>query len=63
MPVDVVHSKGTTTSTVNMRKQGGQWVPLGVYSFAAGTAGSVLIRGGHTNGYVVADAVRFAPAP
>ena len=63
VPVDVVHSTGTATSTVNMRAQGGQWVPLGTYSFAAGKAGSVLIRGGHTNGYVVADAVRFAPAP
>jgi ribulose 1,5-bisphosphate synthetase/thiazole synthase len=62
VPVDVVHSTGTATRTVNMRQQGGQWVSLGTYSFLAGKKGSVLIRGGHTNGYVIADAVRFAPA-
>lgn len=41
---------------------GGQWVPLGTYSFAAGTGGSLLIRTELTNGYVVADAVRFVRA-
>ncbi|MFI5914141.1 FAD-dependent oxidoreductase [Dactylosporangium sp. NPDC051541] len=62
VPVDIVHSDGTTTRTVDQRASGGTWVPLGTYSFAAGTTGSVLIRTDHTEGYVIADAVRFAPA-
>ncbi|MEV6104260.1 FAD-dependent oxidoreductase [Streptomyces sp. NPDC051940] len=62
VPVDIVHAGGTTTKTVNQRLQGGQWVSLGSYSFAAGTTGSVLIRTSGTNGYVIADAVRFTPS-
>ncbi|MEU7840141.1 hypothetical protein AB0B39_04135 [Micromonospora sp. NPDC049114] len=38
------------------------WVPLGTYPFTAGSDGSVLIRTENTDGYVVADAVRFVPA-
>ncbi len=59
VPVDVVHSGGITTRTVDQRVSGGQWVSLGSYSFAAGTAGSVLLRTENTDGYVVADAARF----
>ncbi|SCE75007.1 FAD dependent oxidoreductase [Micromonospora echinospora] len=62
VPVDVVHGGGVTTRTVDQRGSGGQWVPLGTYAFAAGTAGSVLIRTEGTDGYVVADAARFVPA-
>jgi hypothetical protein len=41
-----------------------QWVTLNTYAFTAGTAGNVVFRtkhanGTNTNGYVVADAVRF----
>ncbi|GIH01967.1 xanthan lyase [Rhizocola hellebori] len=59
VPVDVVHSGGITTRTVDQRVSGGQWVSLGSYSFSAGSAGSVLLRTENTNGYVIADAVRF----
>lgn len=59
VPVDVEHAAGVATSTVDQRGQGGQWVPVGTYAFAAGTAGSVLIRTEGTDGYVVADAARF----
>jgi hypothetical protein len=62
VPVDLVHSGGTTTRTVDQRVSGGQWVSLGTFTFAAGSAGSVLIRTESTTGYVVADAVRFVPA-
>ncbi|MBW4705275.1 FAD-dependent oxidoreductase [Micromonospora sp. RL09-050-HVF-A] len=62
VPVDVVHGGGVTTRVVDQRASGGQWVSLGTYQFPAGTAGSVLIRTEGTDGYVVADAVRFLPA-
>ncbi|MFK3979103.1 FAD-dependent oxidoreductase [Micromonospora sp. NPDC050397] len=61
VPVEIVHSGGIATRTVDQRTSGGQWVPLGTYPFTAGTAGSVLIRTENTNGYVVADAARFLP--
>ncbi len=59
VPVDVIHAGGTATSVVNQRVNGGAWISLGVRSFAAGTGGSVLIRTTDTNGFVIADAVRF----
>jgi hypothetical protein len=62
VPVDIVHRDGTTTRTVDQRADGGQWVSLGVFRFAAGTSGRVLIRTDHADGLVIADAVRFAPA-
>jgi hypothetical protein len=62
VPVDVVHRGGTTTRTVDQRADGGEWVSLGVFPFAAGATGSVLIRHGNAGGLVIADAVRFVPA-
>ncbi|GAA1954417.1 FAD-dependent oxidoreductase [Microbacterium deminutum] len=62
VPVDIFHGNGMTTQTVDQRVSGGQWVSLGSYPFAAGTAGSVLIRTDATNGYVIADAARFVLA-
>ncbi|GGL87372.1 FAD-dependent oxidoreductase [Micromonospora yangpuensis] len=62
VPVDITHDGGTTTTVVDQRGSGGQWVALGTYAFPAGTAGSVLIRTDATDGYVVADAARFVPA-
>ncbi|MEV6345209.1 FAD-dependent oxidoreductase [Actinoplanes sp. NPDC051851] len=62
VPVDVIHSAGTVTRTVDQRTSGGEWVPLGTWTFRKGTAGSVLIRTTGTTGYVVADAVLFTPA-
>ncbi len=59
VPIDIVSASGTTTVVVNQQLTGSQWVSLGTYSFNAGTTGSVLIRTTGTNGYVVADAVRF----
>ncbi|MET8525428.1 FAD-dependent oxidoreductase [Micromonospora sp. NPDC005172] len=62
VPVDITYSGGVTTRTVDQRQSGGQWVALGTYPFTAGSDGSVLIRTENTDGYVVADAVRFVPA-
>ena len=63
VPVDVVYSGGTRTVRINERTKGSQWVVLGTNTFAAGTNGYVKIRtDGTTNGYVIADAVKFKPA-
>ena len=61
VPVDVIHRGGTTTRTVDQRADGGRWVSLGVFPFAAGTSGGVLIRADRADGLVIADAVRFSP--
>jgi hypothetical protein len=58
VPVDIVHNGGTDTVIVNQNSNGGQWVLLGTYDLAPGAA-SVVIRTTGTNGYVIADAVRF----
>ena len=43
----------------NEQTQGGVWVLLGTFTFDASTGGNVTIRTTGTNGYVIADAVRF----
>jgi hypothetical protein len=58
-PIDVVHSAGTTTFTANQWYEGSEWVPVGVFNFAAGATGSVVVRNDGANGYVIADAVKF----
>lgn len=64
VPIDVVHSDGTTTLRISERSGGGTWVSLGTFSFLQSNA-EVVLRTDATDGYVVADAVRFllrAPA-
>jgi hypothetical protein len=63
VPVDIVYNGGSTTVTVNQQVNGGQWNLLGTFSFAAGSTGYVRIRNTGTSGYVIADAVRWVPAP
>ena len=58
-PVDIYHNGVTTTVYVNQRINGQQWYSLGTYNFSAGTSGWVKIRTNATDGYVIADAVRF----
>ncbi len=63
VPVEIRHSGGTDTKTVNQQSNGGQWNLLGTYAFNAGTSptlGSVTIRNTGTNGYIIADAVSFS---
>lgn len=62
VPVDIAYAGGLITRTVDQRQAGGQWVALGTYPFTAGSDGSVLIRTEETDGFVVADAVRFVRA-
>ena len=59
VPVDIVHKSGTATVSVNQRINGGQWNLLGTYTFETGTSGHVLVRTTGTDGYVIADAVKF----
>lgn len=63
VPIDIVHAAGTSTVVVNQRLNDAQWFSLGTYTFNAGTSGSALIRTTLTNGYVIADAVRFMQVP
>jgi hypothetical protein len=62
VPVDIISPAGTTTVIVDETQQGGQWVPLLVTNFNAGTSGKVRVRTTGTTGFVVADAVQFVPA-
>jgi hypothetical protein len=59
VPFTIVASQTSTTVLQNQRVNGGQWVLLGTYTFAAGSSGYVQIGTAGTNGYVVADAVKL----
>ncbi len=61
VPVTVQYSGGTAGLTVDQTANGGTWNLLGTWDFAAGTAGSVVLAAADGVGYVIADAVRFAP--
>jgi hypothetical protein len=60
--IDIQHAGGNTTINVNQQTNGGSWISLGNYAFAAGTDGRVVIRKDDAIGFVIADAVRFLPA-
>ncbi len=63
VPIDIVSANGpVSTVTVNQQLNGGQWNLLGVYDLAVVTA-EATIRTTGTNGYVIADAMRFKPVP
>ncbi len=54
------HSGGTAVVSVNQQQFGGEWQPLGNFSFDAGDA--VIQLTDQANGYVIADAVMLVPA-
>lgn len=58
VPVTIATAAGPVVVTVN-EQNAGDWVLLGTYAFNAGVSGTVTIGTTGTNGYVVADAVRF----
>jgi beta-glucanase (GH16 family) len=63
VPIDILESNGVvSTVTVNQQLKGGQWNLLGVYDLAVLTA-EATIRTTGTNGYVIADGLRFKPVP
>ena len=57
----VHHSGGVSKVRVSQRRPGGQWSFLGLFHFAAGTAGKVVLsnEGNDSSKVVIADAVRF----
>jgi hypothetical protein len=59
-PHTINYNGGSTTVLVNRQGPtgGGYWFSLGVFNFAPGTSGSVVLTN-NANGVVVADAVRF----
>ena len=61
VPITITHGGGTTNFTVNQRANGSIWYPVGVYTFASNTTGTVLIETTGTDGFVIADAVMWLP--
>ena len=59
VPVAIQHASGTASVPVNQRTNGNTWALLGTHSFSAGNLGSVTVGTTGTDGYVIADAVRF----
>ena len=57
-PFSVAHADGSTIVRVDQTLGGSRWQSLGVYRFDEGSASVALTD--DANGYVVADAVRFA---
>lgn len=49
----------TSTTLVDQRSSGGQWVSMGTFAFHAGNAGCVTMSTESTDGYVIADAAMF----
>ena len=60
VPITVQHSEGTVTVNVDQRINGGKWVLLGTYTFAAGKTGFVEMK--DSNGLACADAIKLVPA-
>lgn len=58
--VNTIHG-AVSADPLNQREDGGVWNSIGVYEFAAGASGSVTLSNAGTNGYVIADAVKFKP--
>jgi hypothetical protein len=62
--VTVNFASGAQQFTVNQRANGGNWLLLGSFPFAAGTTGNVTISNTGANGNVIVDAVKFVtPSP
>jgi hypothetical protein len=56
----VRHADGATTLQANLRENTARWNRLGVFRFAKGTPG-VVVLAGDADGNLLADAVRFVP--
>lgn len=59
-PVEIRAADGIHRVTVDLRSRRGEWVRLGLYTFKAGRAGSILFSN-RADGNVLADAVKLVP--
>ena len=60
VPVDIKLADGsTTTHGVNQRENHATWVDIGTYNLSAANATVTIRRTSTTNGYVIADGVKF----
>lgn len=57
----IQHTGGSDTYFVNEQDAGGQWIPLAVHEFAAGSSGYVELNDNASNDFVIADAIKFVP--
>ncbi len=55
----VNHAGGAQTVLQSQRTGGGTWVKIGTWTFNHGTGGSVVLDNTSTDGFVIADAIRF----
>ncbi len=55
----VHHAGGIAPILVNQRVDSGTWVKIGTWNFNNGSGGYVVLDNGSTDGFVIADAVRF----
>jgi hypothetical protein len=58
VPVQVIHRDGRTMLSLDQRRSGGQWNPLGEFEFASGSEAKIIIGTEGAGGHVQADAVR-----
>lgn len=58
-PVAITHAGGDDVIPQDMRSNGGMWMPLGTFPFAADGAEGVTVSTAGADGLVIADAVRF----
>ncbi|MGE9268816.1 MAG: FAD-dependent oxidoreductase, partial [Verrucomicrobiales bacterium] len=59
IPLTITHADGSEKITLNQQEEGRGWQSLGTWNFEKGRSGSLLIETTGTQGYVIADAVRF----
>lgn len=66
-PVVVNYNGGSTTVRVNQEINGGTWVLIGTFNFAAGSSGNIRITDNFTDAatgqVVLADAIKLVAAP
>jgi len=58
VPYEISHSSGTSVVRIDQRTGGGQWTPLGDYTFGASAKVVIRVVDGDT---VCADAIRLSP--
>jgi hypothetical protein len=61
-PYTIYYDGGSETVDVNQETSGDQWNLLGIYPFAAGQSGYVVLSD-DADEYVIADSVKFEPSP